>query len=297
MQLDLNLLTALDALLEEGSVTEAADRLYLSAPAMSRTLGRIRRVTGDQILVRTGRSMTPTPYALEVRERVHALVQQAHSVLGPHRELDLERLKRDFTLQCHDALTSALAPALLLATQAQAPGVRLRLLAEASVDTSDLRHGHVDLEAGAAEPTAPGVRSETIGSDRLVVALRADHPLGQGRLTLRRYANAAHITVSRRGRLHDPVDTALDERRLERRVVAAAPTTIAALQIVASTDLVTVVPERMCRQTAAALALAPSRSRSSSQPSRSSSPGISATTTPRPTPGCARRSSRHSWRR
>lgn len=64
MQLNLNLLIALDALLEEGSVAGAAERLHLSQPAMSRTLGRIRRATGDQILVRTGRTMTPTPYAL-----------------------------------------------------------------------------------------------------------------------------------------------------------------------------------------------------------------------------------------
>lgn len=61
MQLDLNLLTALDALLEEGSVTGAADRLHVTAPAMSRSLGRIRKATGDQILVRTGHHMTPTP--------------------------------------------------------------------------------------------------------------------------------------------------------------------------------------------------------------------------------------------
>jgi DNA-binding transcriptional LysR family regulator len=63
VQLDLNLLIALDALLDERSVGAAADRLHFSQPAMSRTLGRIRRATGDEILVRSGRSMLPTPYA------------------------------------------------------------------------------------------------------------------------------------------------------------------------------------------------------------------------------------------
>src|SRR5688500_18733448 len=99
MQLDLNLLTALHALLEEGSVTGAADRLRLSAPAVSRNLGRIRRLTGDDILVRTGRTMTPTPYALAVREQVAELVRQANAVLAPSRELDLAALERTFTLQ------------------------------------------------------------------------------------------------------------------------------------------------------------------------------------------------------
>jgi len=148
VQLDLNLLTALDALLEEGSVAGAAERLHLSAPAMSRTLGRIRRATGDQILVRTGRTMTPTPHAIAMRGEVHDLVQRAASVLEPESELDLGTLKRTFTLRSHDAVTSAIGPALLIAIQQQAPGVAIRLLAEASVDTNELRHGQVDLEIG-----------------------------------------------------------------------------------------------------------------------------------------------------
>ena len=115
MQLDLNLLTALDALLEEGSVAGAAERLHVTAPAMSRSLGRIRRATGDQILVRTGRTMTPTPYAIAVREQVHDLVQQARGVLAPSREIDLATLERTFTLRWHDALVALSGPALLAA--------------------------------------------------------------------------------------------------------------------------------------------------------------------------------------
>src|SRR3954471_15354795 len=99
MQLDLNLLTVLDALLEEGSVLGAADRLHLSSPAVSRSLGRIRKLTGDDILVRTGRTMTPTPYALAIREQVSGLVRQANAVLAPSRDLNVAALERIFTLQ------------------------------------------------------------------------------------------------------------------------------------------------------------------------------------------------------
>ena len=87
MQLDLNLLTTLDALLEEGSVMGAAERLRLSSPAVSRALGRLRRLTGDDILVRSGRMMIPTPYAIAIREHVRDLVRQAHDVLKP--DLDI----------------------------------------------------------------------------------------------------------------------------------------------------------------------------------------------------------------
>jgi len=255
MQPDLNLLTALDALLEEGSVAGAAARLYLSEPAMSRTLGRIRRTTGDQILVRAGRTMTPTPHALALRAEVHTLVQHAHAVLTPQRDLDLGTLERTFTLQCHDAITTALGPTLLVTIESQAPGVTLRLLAEASIDTNDLRHGQVDLEIGAAEPSLPEIHFETIGHDHLVLAVRPEHPLMDGELTIDRYATARHIIVSRRGRLHDLIDDALAARGLRRHVVAAAPTSTAALHFVRYSDLVVAVPAHMCGPTVAMLGL------------------------------------------
>jgi DNA-binding transcriptional LysR family regulator len=255
VQLDLNLLTALDALLEEGSVSGAAERLHLSAPAMSRTLGRIRVVTGDQILVRTGRAMTPTPYALRVRERVHALVTEAQAVLEPERKLDLGSLSRTFTLQCHDAVTTAIGPALLATIGAEAPGVAVRLLPEGAVDTLDLRHGHLDLEIGATRHEIPEIRSETIAEDRLIAAMRGDHPLASKRLTLRRFAAAHHIIVSRRGRMHDPIDELLERHGLQRRVIGAAPTSTAALYFVARSDLIAVVSQHMCRPTIDALRL------------------------------------------
>ncbi|MET0237185.1 MAG: LysR family transcriptional regulator [Kibdelosporangium sp.] len=247
MQLDLNLLTALDALLEEGSVTGAADRLHLSAPAMSRTLGRIRRATGDQILVRTGRTMTPTAHAVAIREQVHALVQEVHAVLAPDRAVDLSTLERTFTLRWHDSMITAVGAQLLADVRGQAPGVRLRFLAESTADTDDLRRGHVDLEAGSSEPELPEISRELVGHDELVVVLRADHPLTKQPLTVEEYAAAQHVTVSRRGRLRDPIDDVLTEQGMHRVVAAAAPTMLAAIQLVRHSDLLTVVAERAGR--------------------------------------------------
>ncbi|MET9350659.1 LysR family transcriptional regulator [Streptomyces termitum] len=244
MQLDLNLLSALDALLEEGSVAGAAARLHVTAPAMSRSLGRIRRTTGDQILVRTGRTMTPTPYAIAVREQVHELLQQVQGVLAPSRALDLGTLERTFTLRWHDSLVALCGPALLSAVREEAPGVRLRFLAEASVDTPGLRRGEVDLEANATRPSAPDIRAENVGETRLVIVMRQGHPLTRGRaVTAERYAAAEHVTVSRRGNLRDAVDEALARLGLTRRVVAAAPTEAAALEFARGSDLLVCVPE------------------------------------------------------
>ncbi|MEU5261529.1 LysR family transcriptional regulator [Amycolatopsis sp. NPDC021455] len=235
MQLDLNLLTVFDALLEEGSVMGAAERLHLSSPAVSRTLGRLRKVTGDDILVRTGHAMTPTPYALAVREEVHHLVRQAHDVLSPARELDLGELDRTFTIQCHDALAASVVPVLIGRLQELAPRARLRVLAENSADTDDLRLGRVDLELGGGRPPLPEFRTETFGEDPLVVAMRPDHPCAR-RLDLRSYAAHPHVLVSRRGRLTAPIDELLAAEGLHRRVIAAVATLAMALQTVARGD-------------------------------------------------------------
>jgi DNA-binding transcriptional LysR family regulator len=246
VHVDLNLLIALDALLEENSVAAAADRLHLSPPAMSRTLSRIRRATGDDILVRSGRSMIPTPRALELREETRELVRRGIAVLTPPRTLDLDALDRVFTVRSHDALACALA-APLTAAVAAAPGVQVRLLAEPSADVADLARGRTDVEIGAAGAARPEIAAETIGADQMVVIVRAGHPLAEGELTPEQLASADHVTVSRRGRLHGVIDDALTERGLSRRVVAALPTSSAALDLVACSDLVTTVAEQVCR--------------------------------------------------
>src|SRR5512143_1152527 len=98
-QPDLNLLVTLDVLLAEGSVARAAQRLRLSPSAMSRSLARLRETTGDPLLVRAGRGLVPTPRALELRDRVGRVVEEARAVLRPADRLDLARLVRTFTLR------------------------------------------------------------------------------------------------------------------------------------------------------------------------------------------------------
>lgn len=259
MQVDLNLLVALDALLEERSVQGAADRMHLSAPAMSRTLTRIRRATGDEILVRTGRTMTATPRAIELQAETRELVQRAVALLTPARTLDLATLRRTFSIRGHDALIGALAAALTDEVAAAGPDLALRFLAESAGDSTDLAHGRVDLEVGAAVHQPPEIAVETVGSDRMVAVFRAGHELAGGPLTAEGFAAGAHVAVSRRGRRHGAIDEALAALGLQRRVLAVLPTAAAALDLVARSDCVTVVPERLCaaRPTAARLSTSP----------------------------------------
>ncbi|QNP70657.1 LysR family transcriptional regulator [Streptomyces roseirectus] len=235
---DLNLLLALDVLLEEQSVQGAARRLHLSEPAMSRTLGRIRKALGDPVLVRAGRRMVPTPRALAVRAEVGAVVERARAVFTP-ADTDLTTVVRTFSILGHDAIAAAHGPALLARAAAEAPGVRLRFLSESHLDGPFLREGTADLEVGVIDTTSPEVRTELLLDDRMVGVCRPGHPLLDGELTPERFArDADHLIVSRRGRLHGPVDTALAELGLERRVVGTVGSLPSSLFVLRDTDLV-----------------------------------------------------------
>ena len=109
---DLNLLVALNVLLEEGSVVGAARRMNLSAPAMSRTLTRIREVLNDPILVRSGRGLVPTPRALELREQVRGVVELAHGVFTQSQSSDLRELERTFSIRANDVFFGVYGAAL-----------------------------------------------------------------------------------------------------------------------------------------------------------------------------------------
>ena len=245
MHVDLNLLIGLDALLEQRSVQDAAAQLHLTPPAVSRTLGRLRAATGDALLVRNGREMVPTARALALHDEVHDLVQRAAAILEPARELDLARLERTFTVRANDILLAAFAPGLLEVVTRDAPGVALRLLGENPDDDKNLSRGEVDLDVGSLPGRSASIASNVIGTDEMALAVRAGHPLSAGTLTLRGFADAVHIVVSRRGLLHGPVDAVLEAHGLRRRVAAALPSFAAALAIVEGSDTVCVLPRRL----------------------------------------------------
>src|ERR1700723_588208 len=123
--IDLNLLTALDALLSEGSVAGAAKRMNLSAPAVSRTLARARLALGDELLVRAGRRMVLTPRALELRGRVSDLLGDVQSVLRPEGAANPMTLTRGFTIRSSDYVAGVFGPALQAIAVEEAPQVTL----------------------------------------------------------------------------------------------------------------------------------------------------------------------------
>lgn len=246
MHVDLNLLTALDVLLAERSVGAAADRMHLSQPAMSRTLARLRRVTGDPILVRSGRSMLPTPYAEQIRDELHTLVEHAHAILTPPTDFDAATMQRTFTVQCNDVLANAMAADLLTRLRRDAPGVRLRILGESGTTSDELRQGRIDVRLSADEPDEPDLRARVVATDQLALVRTGSDGPG----TFEEFAAIDQVVVSRRGRLRDPIDDILETHQLSRRVVLSVPTIDIALRAVAAGDLATVAPASFARRAA-----------------------------------------------
>ncbi len=242
---DLNLLVTLDVLLAEGSVARAAQRLRLSPSAMSRALARLRKTTGDPLLVRAGRGLVPTPRALQLRERVGQLVQDGAAVLRPAEKLDLGKLVRTFTLRTREGFVENFGPDLIARVGAEAPGVRLRFVPKPGKDSTPLRDGAVDLETGVVGKTiGPEVRAQALFRDRFIGVVRMGHALSQGEITPSRYAAGRHIAVSRRGLDKGPIDEALSRLGLEREIVTIVGGFSTALALARGSDLIASVPER-----------------------------------------------------
>ena len=245
---DLNLLVTLDVLLTEGSVVRAAQRLHLSASAMSRALARLRDVTGDPLLVRAGRGLVPTPRALELRDQVRRVVNDAESVLRPAMKLDLRTLDRTFTIRSTEGFVETFGPDLLSRIRAGAPNVRLCFVTKLDKDSAPLRDGLVDLETGVTSKTmGPEIRTHGLFRDRFVAVVRKGHPLAKGRMTPQRYASADHVLVSRRGLEVGPVDHALEQLGLARNAVVTVGGFGPAVVLAGESDMVATVPEHHTR--------------------------------------------------
>jgi DNA-binding transcriptional LysR family regulator len=242
---DFNLLITLDVLLAEGSVARAAKRLRLSPSAMSRALARLRDTTGDPLLVRAGRGLVPTPRALELRERVCQLVQDAESVLRPAEQPDLKGVVRTFTLRTSEGFVENFGAALIARIAEQAPGIRLRFMHKPDKDSTSLRDGTVDLETGVVGKAAsPELRTQGLFRDRFIGVVRAGHALEEGEITLERYAAGSHISVSRRGLDKGPIDEALAPLGLQRHIATIVAGFSTALALARSSDLIASVPQR-----------------------------------------------------
>lgn len=253
--LDLNLLIALDALLQEASVTKAGHRLGLSTPATSHALARLREQLGDPVLVRAGRRMVLTPRAAELRPRIRALVEEARLALAPSVPFDPGRLDRSFVVHASDYVLDLLGAEVDDTIRKSAPLATLRFVPNSTDDAKSLREGESDLAVGIYGDLPPEMMHRQLLTDRFVCVARERHPAVGKRITLEQYVSLAHLQVAPRGRPGGYIDDELHSLGHTRHVARAVPYFVTALRLLATTDYVLTISERIARAHAASLGL------------------------------------------
>jgi len=246
--LDLNLLRAFDAVLRDGSVTAAGDRLGLSQPAMSNALSRLRRLLDDPLFVRTPSGMRPTPFAQRLAAPVRQALDLIQTALAQQAAFDPRTSQRSFRLQLSDVGEIVFLPALLERLEREAPRVRVETGQLPQDEVSDaLAAGEIDLAVGFLPELSAGVVSKRLFRDRYVCLVRADHPRIGSRITLAQFLAASHLLVSARGSAHEIVEQTLRNKGLARRIALRVPHFTVVPMILARTDHMVIVPEGLMR--------------------------------------------------
>jgi DNA-binding transcriptional LysR family regulator len=251
--LDLNLLVALEALLEEGAVGRAADRVSLSQPAMSHALKRLRSSLGDQLLVRVGPRMRLTVRGQALRYPVKDALARVRDLLASP-SFDPATSTRTFRVFVADNACDLILPSLLATLRTEAPNVSIRIhpIQAPRMDPAELASA-VDLAVACIPNSFKGFYQQRLFTDRDACAVRRLNPVG-GRIgRLDEFLKAKHVAVVGQGFSEDPVDTWLRQEGRERNVVLTVPHYLQALHVVARSDLIAVIPERLIRAFAGGL--------------------------------------------
>lgn len=253
--IDLNLLIALQALLEEESVGRAARRISLSQPATSHALQRLRNLLDDELLVRVGGRM-------QLTARAESLLHPLQDVLERMRELltqdafDPATSRRTFRLFIADNAVDVLLPALLAKLGKLAPGVRIDLHSwpAREKDPAELARS-IDAAIACVAEAFPGFYCQRLFTDRDLCVFRSRRPRSNRLRDETAFLEAAHVAVKVRASGEDPVDTWLKAEGRKRNISLTLPHYLQALHAVARSDLIAVIPERLIRAYAAPLRL------------------------------------------
>lgn len=245
---DLNLLVALDALLTERNVTRAAVRIGVTQSAASHALSRLRKLTGDELLVRAREGMVPTLRAEAMRAPLRRALEDLTGTLSSPRAFDPKTARLRAFVGASDYAELVLFPGIMARLVREAPGVELRVLMPSQDPASELASGKLDFVLMPKVPgdEAQGIRARQLLRDRFVCIARRAHPLAKTKtLSMSSFAGAAHALISPWGMEGGYVDDALARLGLQRKVAVAVPHFLAAPHIVASSDLLLTVAERV----------------------------------------------------
>ncbi len=249
--IDLNLVVALDALLTDRHVTRAATRLGLSQSAASHALGRLRDLLGDPLLVRgPGGAMVPTPLAERIRPQLRRVLDDLATTLRGET-FDPTTARHTFRIGASDYVELVMLPKLAERIRRLAPHIDLWIHSFAEHGDTELATGTLDLVIGPASgtaspsPRAAGIYEKVLFDESFTCIVRAKHPIAGSKMTLARYCEIPHLLVAPRGKPGSLVDDALAKVGKSRRIGLAVPHFLVVPYIIASTDLVATLADRV----------------------------------------------------
>jgi LysR family transcriptional regulator, nod-box dependent transcriptional activator len=244
-QFDLNLLVALDALLTERNVTRAGERLFLSQPAMSGTLSRLRHVFHDELLVRAGRELQLTELAAGLASPVHECVQQIEALLNARVPFAPENERRCFRIAASDYVVLLTLRQLSKSLTEVAPNISLQFCSLEPSVADQLATGDIDFAVLPAEfdlhlPSVP------LFDDSWVCAVRSGHPHEGERFTSEEFLALPHLSFRFAGPEHGSVvENYLVAIGCQRKVVASSESLAMAPFLLQGTPFVTLIPRRL----------------------------------------------------
>ena len=251
--LDLNLLRVFDAVMAEGSLTRAAERLAMTQPAASHALKRLHVAVGEDLFHRTAFGMRGTARAELLWPQVRAALAQLQAALSP-RDFDPTTDAATFNIAMADATAALLLPSLVTAIESSNALANIRVLPLTTRDPRRLvEEADADLAVGyfpnaIAAIVAQGgdatLHHRQLYATEYVCVMRRDHPLAGQELTLDTFVDAHHLLVTFSGRAHGFVDEALATLGRQRRIVLTVNQFATAGSVVARSDLLTVLPRQ-----------------------------------------------------
>jgi len=251
-RVDLNLLVVLGTLLETRSVTRTAERLGMSQPAVSRALGKLRRIFNDTLMVKSARGMTPTVRAEAMVEPLAGILRGIEDFLvEPH--FDPASSDRVFRIATTDYGALAVLPYLVPRFAREAPGGSIEIVPFSRDVFRSLAEGQVDMLLYSDNPVPGSFRTRDLFQETFTSLVRREHPVMDGRdpgdeVSLESFAAWAHVLVSLFGGPTGPVDLALAEHGLKRRIALWVPYFATAAVITAASDLIVTMPSRVAQQ-------------------------------------------------
>ena len=243
--MDLKLLAIFEEIYKTRSVSRAGENLGMAQSSVSVALTRLRRYFGDSLFVRTAEGMQPTPYATELLRPVCEALELLRVATRQRAAFIPAQSERSFRVCMTDISHIQLLPRLINRLSEIAPAVRIEITHISMQTATMLASGDADLAVGFMPELDAGFYQQRLLEQSFACVIRRDHPRVHARLSLARFKQERHAVIIAAGTGHELVERELDRLGVQRHVALQLPNFLGIGALVAATDLVVTVPQRV----------------------------------------------------